>query len=103
MQELQELEIDFHFDGDTQQIDGNPVIVFGEAYQGEILLRNPTRYQYLILGMDAADPDMKVHELQESKYVLPGETRMVSFQIETSRNRKKPFQMGVQIHGGFVV
>jgi len=100
---LQQLEIDFHFDGDTQQIDGNPVLVFGEKYSGEILLRNPTEHQYLVLDMTPDDTDMKVHQLQESKYVMPHETRMVSFEIATSKNRKKPFKMGISVHGGYLL
>jgi hypothetical protein len=102
MQDLKGLDIDFTFDGDTQEIDGNPVIVFGESYSGAVLLRNSNHYQYVILGLTPDDPDMKVQALDD-KYVMPGETRLLKFTIETSKARKKPFKCGVAISGGFVM
>lgn len=102
-EELQGLEIDFQFDGDTQHIDGNPVVVFGETYNGNIILRNNNRYQYLVLTVEPDDPDMKIHPLEHDKYVMPYETKLVSFEINTNRGRKRPFKMGVNIQGGFIL
>ena len=102
MQELEGLEIEFAFDGDTQKIDDNPIIVFGESYSGDILLRNANHYQYIILDVAADDADMKLAPMQE-KYVMPGETRILHFDIETSKSRKRPFKLGVSCRGGFVI
>jgi hypothetical protein len=97
------LEIDFHFDGDTQYVDGYPIIVFGEKYSGEVLLRNREVWQYVITDITAEDSDMKILQLQENKYVMPGETRMLSFEIATTKGRRKPFKLGVNVRGGFIV
>ena len=101
MQELSELEIDFHFDNDTQQVDGKPLIVFGESYNGVVSLRNQSRHPYVALAVEPEDPDMKITPMEDTKYILPGETRLVSFEIATSKARKKPFVLGVQVNGGY--
>lgn len=101
MQELAQLEIDFHFDGDTQFIDGDPIIVFGERYTGALLVRNPANYQYIALDIQSEDPDMQF--TKKEKYIHPNETKIIPFEIETKASRKMPFKLGVQIHGGYVL
>lgn len=95
-------EMEYQFDDDTQFIDDKPLIVFGETYMGRLTIRNPTKYQYLILDLKPEDHDMELEKYKE-KYIFPGKTLSLRFKIVTEGTRRKPFVLMTTLHGGYIL